>query len=71
MRPTGALVADRPGATTAFALWNLQERGELFVGAGVEAYEGMIVGENTREARHGSKRHERKKANQYALIKRR
>ena len=49
LRPTGALVADRPGATTAFALWNLQERGELFVGAGVEAYEGMIVGENTRE----------------------
>jgi GTP-binding protein len=34
-RPTGALVADRPGVTTAFALWNLQERGELFVGPGV------------------------------------
>ncbi len=49
LRPTGALVADRPGVTTAFALWNLQERGELFVGAGIEAYEGMIVGENTRE----------------------
>jgi GTP-binding protein len=49
-RTTGALVADRPGQTTAFALWNLQERGELFVGPGTEVYEGMIVGENAREA---------------------
>jgi GTP-binding protein len=50
LRPTGALVADRPGQSTAFALWNLQERGELFVGPGVEVYEGMVVGENSREA---------------------
>ncbi len=49
LRPTGALVADRVGASTAFALWNLQERGELFIGPGVEVYEGMIVGENSRE----------------------
>jgi GTP-binding protein len=49
-RPTGALVADRAGKTTAFALWNLQERGELFVGPSAEVYEGMIVGENSREA---------------------
>ncbi|HXN65160.1 MAG TPA: translational GTPase TypA [Candidatus Acidoferrales bacterium] len=49
LRPTGALVADRPGPTTAFALWNIQERGELFIGPGIEVYEGMIVGENTRE----------------------
>jgi GTP-binding protein len=49
-RTTGALVADRPGQTTAFALWNLQERGELFVGPGTEVYEGMIVGENSRDA---------------------
>ena len=49
-RSTGALVADRSGKTTAFALWNLQERGELFVGPGEEVYEGMIVGENSREA---------------------
>ena len=49
-RTTGALVADRAGKTTAFALWNLQERGELFVGPGTEVYEGMIVGENAREA---------------------
>ncbi|HUJ41072.1 MAG TPA: translational GTPase TypA [Candidatus Acidoferrales bacterium] len=50
LRPTGALVADRAGTSTAFALWNLQERGELFLGPGVEVYEGMIVGENAREA---------------------
>src|SRR6202043_2084137 len=49
-RPTGALVADRAGNTTAFALWNLQERGELFVGPVEEVYEGMIVGENARDA---------------------
>jgi GTP-binding protein len=49
LRPTGALVADRRGVSTAFALWNLQERGELFVGPGVDVYEGMIVGENSRE----------------------
>ena len=48
-RLTGALVADRAGATTAYALWNLQERGELFVGPGEAVYEGMIVGENARE----------------------
>src|ERR1700691_3445491 len=49
-RPTGALVADRGGHTTAFALWNLQERGELFVGPVEEVYEGMIVGENSRDS---------------------
>src|SRR5580692_2459438 len=49
-RPTGALVADRAGHSTAFALWNLQERGELFIGPGIEVYEGMIVGDNAREA---------------------
>jgi GTP-binding protein len=49
-RTTGALVADRSGKSTAFALWNLQERGELFIGPGVEVFQGMIVGENSREA---------------------
>jgi GTP-binding protein len=49
LRPTGALVADRAGVSTAFALWNLQERGELFVGPAIDVYEGMIVGENSRE----------------------
>ncbi len=48
-RLTGALVADRPGPTTAYALWNLQERGELFTGPGTEVYEGMIIGENSRD----------------------
>jgi len=48
-RMTGALVADRSGHSTAYALWSLQERGVLFVGPGVELYEGMIVGENARE----------------------
>jgi GTP-binding protein TypA/BipA len=47
-RPTGSLVADRRGATTAFALANLQERGTMFVGPGTQVYEGMIVGENSR-----------------------
>src|SRR5512143_2508771 len=49
-RLTGTLVSDRGGATTAYALWGLQERGELFVGPGVDVYEGMIVGENAKEA---------------------
>ncbi len=48
-RPTGALVADRAGVTTAYALYNLQERGEIFVAPGVEVYEGMIIGENSRD----------------------
>jgi GTP-binding protein len=48
-RPTGVLIADRPGTTTAYALFGLQERGEMFVAPGVEVYEGMIVGENSRD----------------------
>ena len=47
-RPTGSLVADRRGLATSFALLNLQERGQLFVGPGAEVYEGMVVGENAR-----------------------
>jgi GTP-binding protein len=47
-RPTGALVSDRRGPTTAFAIVNLQERGSLFISPGIEVYEGMIVGENAR-----------------------
>ena len=49
-RPTGSLVADRAGKTTGNAIFNLQERGEIFVTAGVEVYEGMIVGENARQS---------------------
>jgi GTP-binding protein len=48
MRSTGALVADRTGSATAFAIWNLQERGEIFISPTTEVYEGMIIGENSR-----------------------
>jgi GTP-binding protein TypA/BipA len=48
IRPTGSLVADRRGPATAFALLNLQERGQLFIAPGTEVYEGMVVGENAR-----------------------
>jgi len=48
-RPTGSLVADRAGKATGYAIWNLQERGEIFVMPGLEVYEGMIVGENARD----------------------
>ena len=47
-RSTGSLVADRTGAVTSYALFNLQERGVLFVAPAEEVYEGMIVGENPR-----------------------
>jgi GTP-binding protein len=47
-RLTGALVADRPGSATSYALYNLQERGELFIRPGTDVYEGMIIGENAR-----------------------
>jgi GTP-binding protein len=47
-RSTGSLVADRMGETTTYALYNLQERGTLFVRPGTKVYEGMIVGENAR-----------------------
>jgi GTP-binding protein len=49
MRPTGSLVADRAGKATGHAIFNLQERGEIFLTPGTEVYEGMIVGENARE----------------------
>jgi GTP-binding protein len=47
-RATGALVGDRTGETTTYALFNLQERGTLFVRPGIKVYEGMIIGENAR-----------------------
>jgi len=47
-RPTGSLVADRMGVVSSYALFNLQERGTMFVSPGMEVYEGMIVGENAR-----------------------
>jgi GTP-binding protein len=47
-RPTGALVADRSGVATPYAIWNLQERGEILIDPTVMVYEGMIIGENAR-----------------------
>src|SRR5207237_1186083 len=47
-RTSGVLVSDRTGTSNAYGLFNLQERSELFIGAGVDVYEGMIVGENAR-----------------------
>jgi GTP-binding protein len=47
-RTNGALVADRAGVTTAYAIHNLQERGEIFIEPGTQVYEGMIAGENAR-----------------------
>jgi GTP-binding protein len=47
-RPTGALVADRAGVATAYAIYNLQERGEIFIEPATQVYEGMIIGENAR-----------------------
>jgi GTP-binding protein len=50
MRPTGSLIADRAGKATAYAIFNLQERGEIFISPGTEVYEGMVIGENARPA---------------------
>ena len=47
-RANGSLVADRSGVTTGYAAFSIQERGSLFIGPGVEVYEGMIIGENAR-----------------------
>jgi GTP-binding protein len=47
-RTTGALVADRTGVATAYAIYNLQERGEIFIDPATQVYEGMIIGENAR-----------------------
>jgi GTP-binding protein len=47
-RATGALVADRAGTATAYAIFNLQERGEIFIDPGIHVYEGMVIGENAR-----------------------
>ena len=49
-RATGALIADRAGIATSYALYNIQERGEIFIDPAVTVYEGMIIGENSRNA---------------------
>ncbi len=48
-RINGAMISDREGEASAYALYHLQERGRLFIGAGEPVYEGMIVGEYSRE----------------------
>jgi GTP-binding protein len=48
-RPKGAIISMESGKALAFALWNIQERGKLFIGHGTEVYEGMIVGINARD----------------------
>ena len=48
-RPTGSLVADRVGRATGYAIFNLQERGEIFITPGTKVYQGMLIGENTRD----------------------
>jgi GTP-binding protein len=48
-RSNGSMIADRTGMTTAYALFNIQQRGSLFVGVGVEVYEGMVIGECARK----------------------
>ena len=48
-RPSGALISDRQGVTTTYALDGVQQRGALFIGDGVEVYEGMLVGEHSRD----------------------
>jgi GTP-binding protein len=49
-RATGGLISDRAGVATAYAIWNLQERGEIFIEPGEKVYEGMLIGENARAA---------------------
>jgi len=50
MRPTGSLVSDRAGSATSYAIFNLQERGVIFIAPGADIYEGMIIGENSRSS---------------------
>ena len=49
-RPNGAMISDRKGKTTPYAIFNLQPRGRMFIDPGIEVYEGMIVGEHSRES---------------------
>ena len=64
-RTSGVLVADRSGESNAYGLFNLQERAAMLIGAGVEVYEGMIVGENSRPSRHGRQPDQGKEADQH------
>ena len=70
-RANGALVADRAGVATSYAIFNLQERGEIFIDPGIQVYEGMLIGENSRPCGHGRQRDEREEADQHARVERR
>jgi len=50
MRTNGSVIADRTGTTTTYALFKLEPRGKLFIGSGVEVYEGMVIGEHVRDS---------------------
>ena len=50
MRPTGSLISDRAGVATSYAIYNMQERGVIFISPQTEVYEGMIIGENARNS---------------------
>jgi GTP-binding protein len=69
-RQNGALVADRPGRTTAYAIDHLQARGVLFIGPGEQVYEGQIVGEKRSRQRHGRQHHQGEEAHEHALVHR-
>ena len=64
-RSVGAIVSSEAGETTAYALFHIQERATLFVGAGVPVYEGQIVGENRRAGRHERERRAGQEAHQH------
>ena len=70
-RPTGSLVADRTGTVTAFALFNLQERGTLFVGARRRGLRGHDRRRELARRRHGRQRHQGEAADQHPLVHRR
>ena len=67
-RHCGAIVSDRKGKTTDYALKTIEDRGVLFVGSGVEVYEGMVIGENSRK-RYKCKLLQREKTHKCARIR--
>ena len=70
-RATGALVADRVGVATAYAIYNLQERGEIFVEPGDDRLRGHDRRRERARQRHGRQRHEGKEADEHARLDRR
>lgn len=68
-RSTGSMVADRTGAVTSYALFNLQERGVLFIKPADEVYEGMIVGENPQRG-HGRQPRPRRRSSPMCVPRR-